>query len=171
MRAADPDFAADVVSVIQESIQDLSPWLLWAQQVPTLEEEEEILRSSLERFQAREEFRYYLFERSSGAFVGVCGMVPFDWRVPRFDIGYWVRSSFSRKGYITEVAGALTDLCFERFGARRVQIRMSTRNERSAKVPERLGFQLEGVLRNDSLHPDGSPRDTKGYTRLAPSST
>ncbi len=168
MRAADPSFAADVVSALQESIQDLRPWLVWAQQVPTLEEEEEVLRSSLERFEAREEFRYYLFERNSGAFVGVCGVVPLDWRVPKFDIGYWVRSSFGRKGYITEAAGTLTDLCFKHLGARRVQIRMSACNERSAKVPERLGFQLEGVLRNDSLHPDGSPRDTKVYARLAP---
>ncbi len=168
MRAADPSFATDVVSALQESLQDLSPWLLWAQEVPTLEAEEEILRSSRKRFEAREVFRYYLFERSSGAFVGVCGIVPLDWRVLKFDIGYWVRSSFGRKGYITEAAGALTDLCFEHFGARRVQIRMSARNERSVKVPERLGFQLEGVLRNDSLHPDGSPRDTKVYARLAP---
>ncbi len=33
-------------------------------------------------------------------------------------------------------------------------------------VPERAGFSFEGVLRSDSVAPDGTPRDTRVYARV-----
>jgi RimJ/RimL family protein N-acetyltransferase len=38
---------------------------------------------------------------------------------------------------------------------------MDTRNERSWRVAERLGFVLEGVLRSDTRDPSGQLRDTR----------
>ena len=36
----------------------------------------------------------------------------------------------------------------------------------SWRVAERLGFTLEGILRQDSLTPQGEPRDTRVYARV-----
>ena len=47
-----------------------------------------------------------------------------------------------------------------------VEIRMSARNMKSKAVPERLGFVLEGMLRNDARHVDGMLRDTCIYARI-----
>ena len=52
---------------------------------------------------------------------------------------------------------------FERLHAARVEIRTDVDNSRSWKIPERLGFALEGVLRRDTRTPDGELRDTKVY--------
>ena len=166
LRAPDPAFTAEIVAAVEESIDDLRPWLDWAQQVPTLEFQRDWSRQARERFRARRELPYFFFERDSGLLVGACGIVSLDWRVPKFEIGYWVRSSRSGRGYVTEAAGTLTRLAFAALEARRVVIRTSSRNRRSAAVAERLGFELEGVLRNDGLHPDGSLRDTLLYARV-----
>lgn len=56
-------------------------------------------------------------------------------------------SSEDRKGYITETVQLLTRLAFDRLGASRVDIYVDPRNVRSRRVPERLGFVLEGTLR------------------------
>ena len=85
-----------------------------------------------------------------------------DWNVPRFEIGYWVRRRFEGQGYVTEAADAIARFAFGALGARRVEIRMDDRNERSWRVAERLGFRLEGVLRNESRE-GGGLRDTRIY--------
>ena len=58
-------------------------------------------------------------------------------------------------------------VALEDLGAKRVEIRTSTRNAKSWLIPERLGFTLDGILRSDARHIDGSLRDTKGYSKTA----
>ena len=94
------------------------------------------------------------------------GLHRFDWNVPRFEVGYWVRSSAQGRGYIAEAVQTLTRFAFDALQARRVEIRMSTANERSRAVAVRCGFTFEGVLRADSLGVDGQVRDTAVYARV-----
>jgi RimJ/RimL family protein N-acetyltransferase len=91
-----------------------------------------------------------------------------DWSVPRFEIGYWVRRCFVGQGYITEAVRGVTRFAFETLGARRVEIRCDARNERSRRVAERSGFELEATLRNHAVAVDGELRDTLIYARLEP---
>ena len=69
---------------------------------------------------------------------------------------------------VTEAAAALADLCFDRLDARRVELRMDDRNAASWRVAERIGFTLEGVLRDDSLTPANVVRSTRVYARVRP---
>jgi RimJ/RimL family protein N-acetyltransferase len=168
LRAPHPDYAEAVRAAVIESLPELRVFMPWAQQEPTLEFQREWSAESRKRFMARSELNYMLFERDGGALVGACGVPGLDWSIPKFEIGYWVRSSRARRGYITEAVGALTRVAFEQLGARRVEIRMSSQNLRSSLVAQRLGFKLEGVLRHDGRHPDGTIRDTLVFARIDP---
>jgi ribosomal-protein-serine acetyltransferase len=64
---------------------------------------------------------------------------------------------------MTEAVVAATAFAFEQLSARRVEIRIDDRNERSCRVAERAGLLLEGVMRCDALDPEGKPRDTRVY--------
>ena len=101
-----------------------------------------------------------------GRIVGSSGLHRIDWSVPSFEIGYWVRTPDSGQGYATEAVEAIGSFAFEKLGARRIEIRADTRNTRSRAIPEKLGYQLEGVLRHDCLHVDGRLRDTAVYARI-----
>ena len=86
-----------------------------------------------------------------------------DWTVPRFEIGYWCRTSRVGHGYVSEAVAAITRFAFETLHAARVEIRTDVANSRSFRIAERLGFTLEGILRRDSRTPDGELRDTRVY--------
>jgi ribosomal-protein-serine acetyltransferase len=159
-----PDFATEMNAAVAGSIDALRPTMEWAQRVPTVEECREHQQSARDAFLAGEDFQLILFR--GDRIVGSTGLHRVDWSVPKFEIGYWVRTSDERKGYVTEAVATLTDLVFETLGGRRLEIRASALNLRSRAVPERLGFALEGILRNDALDPDGAVRDTAVYAKV-----
>ena len=151
---------------VVESIDQLKPWMPWAQAQPTLEQSELVCRQMAAHFAQRSDLPFFIFERGSGRLIGGTGLHRFDWSVPRFEIGYWVRRSEQGHGLITEAVQTLVRLAFDGLRARRVEVRMSSMNHRSRAVAERCGFTLEGVLRQDSLGVDGQPRDTAVYARV-----
>lgn len=156
-RAAD---AAELRQAITESHAELLPWMPWARRVPTAAEAVANCTLAESAFAAGTDYRLHLFLAGTDTLIGGSGMHNVDWTVPKVEIGYWVRTPCAGHGYVTEAVRAITAYALDVLGARRVEIRMSTRNERSRRIPERLGFVLEGVLRNDARHLDGSLRDT-----------
>ena len=138
----------------------------WADHIPTLAEAEENCRKAEESFREGSDNRLHLFLRESLFFVGGSGLHRIDWSVPKVEIGYWIRTSCSGKGYITEAVREITRYALYELQAHRVEIRMSSRNAKSRRVPERLGFTFEGTLRNDARHVDGSLRNTCVYAKI-----
>jgi RimJ/RimL family protein N-acetyltransferase len=80
--------------------------------------------------------------------------------VPSFEIGYWCRTRFEGRGYITEAVRAISRFAFNELGARRLEIRCDARNERSARVAQRAGYQLEGRFHNHRIDSSGQLQDS-----------
>jgi RimJ/RimL family protein N-acetyltransferase len=138
---------------IVESFAELHQWVPWARTLPTIDDSERL--------------PLMMFRATDGEYIGGSGFPRLDWTVPRFEIGYWCRTSCVGHGYVAEAVAAETRLAFESFNARRVELRIDERNARSRRVAERLGFELEARLRRDSLGPDGSVRNTLVYSLIA----
>jgi RimJ/RimL family protein N-acetyltransferase len=166
VRAVRPGEGAGINAAVVESIEELKPWMPWAQTVPTVEESEVHGRKAHAKFHAREDLIYRGWLKGTDTFVAGSGLHRIDWSVPKFEIGYFVRTSMAGKGYVTEVVHAMERLAFETLSAERVEIRCDDANERSWRVAERCGFKLEGVLRCDSRGTDGAVRDTRVYSRV-----
>lgn len=71
---------------------------------------------------------------------------------------------YEGKGLMSAAVSALEKTCFE-IGFNRVEIRCSSLNLNSAGVPKRLGYKLDGTLRQDSLE-KGKYRDTLVFSKL-----
>lgn len=159
-------------AAVCESLNELKPWMPWAQTVPSIEESEAVMRNLQAKFILRSDLTYQFYLRlpgseQAGRLLGGTGLHRFDWAVRRFEIGYWIRTSAQGQGYVSEAVQALARMAFDELRARRVEIRMDERNLRSRAVAERCGFEFEGVLRRDALSPNGEPRDTRVYSRIA----
>jgi RimJ/RimL family protein N-acetyltransferase len=169
LRAVTSGSGARVNEAIVESHAQLAPWMPWANPCPKPDDSEEWCRRAQARFIVRDDLQYhgYLLDRSD-TFVCSAGLFNLNWSVPRGEVGYWLRTRFTGQGYMTEAVNALCTMAFEKLAMQRIELRCNDRNLRSARVAERAGFQLEGVLRHQALSADGTLRDSRVYARLRP---
>ena len=158
---------AELNAAILESWEELHDWVPFAKVKPKLEESEENVRRAQARFLLREDLRISIYDKETGEFAGSTGLHRIKWEIPSFEIGYWARRSFAGRGYVTEAANAITRYAFEQLKAKRVELRYSTKNDKSIAIAKRLGFDYEGCLRNEHLSPSGNElRDMFVYSRL-----
>lgn len=159
--------ALDVWNAKQNSLPALREWMLWAQDEPELHETEENLRKAVADFITRKDLRFHIYSKETGEFVGASGLHSINWSIPKFEIGYWLATEFEGNGYITEAVQRIEQFAFEQLGARRVEIRCDEENVKSRSVAERVGFILEGILKQDSLSPEGNVlRNTCIYAKI-----
>ncbi len=159
-----------VNAAILESYDDLRLTMPWASSKPSIEDSEEFVRQAAANWIIKADEEPYLplfmYNAANMDFVGSTGYHHIDWDIPSFEIGYWIRSSYSRQGFMTEAVNALTRYAFLELEAKRVQITCDVLNLRSKKIPEKLGYCLEATLKNHRINPeDGSVSDTLLYAR------
>ncbi|MDX1412838.1 MAG: GNAT family N-acetyltransferase [Candidatus Promineifilaceae bacterium] len=147
-----PGDGEELHTAVSESLAELRPWMPWATDLMTAKQYEARVREGQLKFLSREDLWMMLLLKGTNIIIGGSGLHRIDWNVPKFEIGYWVRSRYGRKGYISEAVEAITKFAFDELGARRVEIRCDALNERSAAIPRRLGFELEGTIHNDDRH-------------------
>jgi RimJ/RimL family protein N-acetyltransferase len=150
-----------VYEAIQASLNELKPWMPFAHMNQTEQDVEANIRESIAKFMTREDLRLHVFNKVTGEFIGSSGLHRINWDIPKFEIGYWINTRFSGKGYITESTEAITKFAFTELNAKRVEIRCDPRNTKSRSIPEKLGFTLEGILKNEGISVESKePRDT-----------
>ncbi|WP_342042352.1 GNAT family N-acetyltransferase [Bacillus sp. OTU2372] len=162
-----PGDGKKVFEAIQASLNELKRWMPWANREQTEQEVEANMRDAHAKFLTREDLRLHIFNRETGEFIGASGLHRMNWEVPKFEIGYWINTSLSGNGYITEAAEAITEFAFQELNAKRVEIRCDSKNTKSRAIPEKLGFTLEGILKNDGISADRQElRDTCIYAKI-----
>jgi RimJ/RimL family protein N-acetyltransferase len=163
-----PGDGKEIHAAVMESLDELRPWMPWAVgKVLNAKEYEIRVREGQLKFLSREDLWMMLLLKGTQTIIGGTGLHRINWSVPKFEIGYWVRTSYARQGYITEAVAGLTDFAFGILGAKRVEIRCDARNARSAAVPERLGFVHEATLRHDDRHHKTNQlRDTMIFAKI-----
>ncbi len=108
---------------------------------------------------------YVVFERPErsahplgrGRFVGMIDLHSFDTSLSRCQLGYVADVAMQGRGLMREAVQAVMDHG-EALGIHRFEVWSDTRNVRSIRFAERLGFEREGVLRA-AVQLDGRPVD------------
>lgn len=160
-----------VNEAVLESFNELHEFMDWAEEKPTIDDSEEYVRLSVANWilKKNEEpyLPLYIFDKVTKQFIGATGYHNFNWSIPCVETGYWIRKSCSGKGYMTEAINALTQYAFNQLGVKRLAITCDVDNIRSKKIPERLGYTLEGRLRNNRRKPiTGELSDTLIFSRI-----
>jgi RimJ/RimL family protein N-acetyltransferase len=155
LRRARPELSDEIYDATVASFDELHQWMTWANEVPTREALAEFLNSAQILFDRDEDCNYALIEKSSGEVVGSSGL-HFKGDPDSREIGYWVRSDRTRRGYATSAARALTEAAFRFLPIDRVTIRMDKANLASAAVPPKIGFRL--------LCEEVRPHETPGHS-------
>jgi RimJ/RimL family protein N-acetyltransferase len=151
---------------VLESLEKLKPWLPWATKAPPVDETEEFVRRGAATFILREDLPMLIFRKEDGIYLGGIGLHRIHWDVPAFEIGYWLRTSAHSNGYMIEAVNGMTKFGFEVLNAERMEIRCDTRNEKSAAVARRAGYQQEALFRRDARDTSGNLRDTYVFAMI-----
>lgn len=166
IRAARTGDGAAVHEAVEESLAELRPWMPWAHGPQSAEASEAHARQAQADFLARRDLTLFLFRLEDGRFVGGSGLHRIDWTIPRFEIGYWVRSSMTGRGFATEAVRRIARFAFDDLDAERVEIWCDARNERSAAVARRAGFPLEARLNRNRRDTSGELSDSLCFALL-----
>lgn len=151
---------------INASLKELKRWMPFAQKEQSVEEAEIVIRKGYVNFLNRSDLRLLVFKKDTGEFIASSGLHRINWEVPKFEIGYWIDTRFSGQGYMTEAVQGITDFAVRELNARRIEIRCDSLNTKSRAIPERLGFTLDCILKNDEVSVDGNIRDTCVYSKI-----
>jgi RimJ/RimL family protein N-acetyltransferase len=165
-RAGDGEKVHAAVVASLDALRRFPASLGWAMETPSLAASEAFCRSGFANFSARRDFPLLMLLRGTDTVVGSGGLHRVDWSVPKFEIGWWGRTGYTRQGLLTEGVVGILAFGFDILGARRIFALPDDENTASCRLCERVGMQLEGVLRNERAEPGGGLRHTKLYASI-----
>lgn len=100
--------------------------------------------------------RHFVIE-VQGVLAGGIGFDPFAGeRTGTASFGYWLGRAYWGRGIATEAARLLADYALHTSGLRRLEAKVFEQNVPSARVLQKVGFSLEGVLRGAYLDRHGT---------------
>lgn len=149
--------AKDIYTVIDNDRDHLKEWLAWVDSVTSYENTEANIKQRTEDFNSKKAASFFVYYK--GQWVGSVGFINLDNMNHNGEIGYWLSSKFGGKGLMTECVKACITYGFEQLNLHRILIKCNAGNVKSAAIPQRLGFKLEGTLREDRLR-ENSYTDT-----------
>jgi RimJ/RimL family protein N-acetyltransferase/predicted enzyme related to lactoylglutathione lyase len=158
LRKYERSMAELMFSFVDQDRQRLRQFLPWVDHMRTAEDEISFIKMASQEWDAFETFGYGIFRNKDKQYMGNIGLHAIEWEHDRCEIGYWILGKYEGHGYVSESVTTLERVCFDR-GFHRIEIRCSSKNLRSAGVPIRCGYRLEGSLTQDAIEL-GSYRDT-----------
>lgn len=167
LRTLLPGDGAALHEAVIASLPALQPWMPWAMEPMDAEAYEVYVRKQHLKFLAREDLGLLILLKDGGTIIGGTGLHTLDWEVPKFEIGYWVRTGYEGQGYVTEAVLGVVDFAFRELNAERLEIQCDASNVRSAAVARRAGFVLEAHQKREARnHYNGELRDTLLFALL-----
>ena len=111
---------------------------------------------------------FTVWDVATGTIVGMTTYMNIDHANRRLEIGHtWYAGRVQRTGLNTEAKRLLLAHAFETLGCIAVEFRTHVLNRQSRRAIERLGANLDGILRSHQVSPDGALRDTCVYSIIA----
>lgn len=95
------------------------------------------------------EFIYGIWHKTSTELVGQLKVKGVMWDIPAAELSYFIGKSWQRRGFAAEAIASVSRALIDRLNFRRVSLRIIASNIASLRLAEKLGFQREGLHRNE----------------------
>ncbi|GAB2605517.1 N-acetyltransferase [Paractinoplanes abujensis] len=134
----EPAWAPEALVAIKESLPELREFLPWATEAYNLDDAVDYITRSQEGWAEGDQFNYAIFT-SVGELVGSIGLMT-RMGPGVLEIGYWMRTPYAGRGFMTAAVDALTRVALTLPGIDRVAIKHDEANRASAAVAVKAGF-------------------------------
>jgi N-acetyltransferase len=152
---------------LQDAARDGELWKLWYTFIPP----PEAMAAEIERrlgLLAKDSMLPFTVLDAEGRVAGMTTYMNVDGANRRVEIGStWYAQRVQRTPLNTECKLMLLTHAFDTLNCIAVEFRTHRLNTQSRRAIERLGAQLDGILRSHQISPNGSLRDTAVYSITA----
>ncbi len=145
LRLLAPEHAGQFFELVYQNRRHIGEWMFWVGDDYSLADAEAHIKIALEKSAANNGFEAGIW--FDNQLAGCVRYNYIDWAHKNTELGYWLAAASQGRGLATLACRAMTDYAFTKLGLNRVEIRCMSENWRSRRIPERLGFTQEGVLR------------------------
>jgi len=156
--------AADIFNIINRERDYLGKWLPFVAFTKTIDDTRNYIRSILRL--PKDQTDYVFVIRYQRQTVGLAGFKDTDRINLKTEIGYWLSQSFQGKGIMIRSVKGLIRFAFNELGLNCIKIRCAVGNSPSRHIPQKLGFQLEGIERAGERMQNGEFVDLEDYSLL-----
>lgn len=141
------EHAPALVAAAQESIDEVNPWLPWCTKEFLLPQATEWIASQAQAFAMGSAYEFAILGKG-GEYLGGGGINSVNKDNNFANVGYWIKTSASKKGYATQALQALIEWGKLNTQLKRFEVVVAEANEASRRVAEKAGGQLEVKARN-----------------------
>ncbi|UFJ39748.1 GNAT family N-acetyltransferase [Brevibacillus humidisoli] len=142
--------AAEVFAVIDANRTHLRQWLPWVDDTASVDDSAAFIKTTISGREQNQGLTFGI--RLADKLVGTISVHGINWADRKTTLGYWLAADAQGMGLMTASVRAYLDhLVFGEWQLNRVQIAAAVENQKSRAIPERLGFRLEGIFRQNQL--------------------
>lgn len=141
--------ARELLMIVAHSRAELGRFMTWPREMTELEHARRFIALGREGWLTERTARFAMVERTTGELLGTVELDAVDFRRSQGELGYWIRTDRAGLGYTTEAARAVLFYAFGTLSLHKVRADVAVGNTPSARVLDKLGFSLEGTLRED----------------------
>jgi ribosomal-protein-serine acetyltransferase len=134
---------------VSASIGELQPWLPWAESYDR-GVAQRFVRESVGAWSEGRAFDFTIRGIDDpNRHIGNVSVWPTSQQNNIGEVGYWIRSDETGNGLGAEATTRAMQIGFEEMGLHKVQLRIAVGNMASDRIAEKLGFVMEGTLRDE----------------------
>jgi ribosomal-protein-serine acetyltransferase len=145
LRLFEPHHAEELNALIERNFDHIKKWSAWLKDDRSIDNTHAFIKRNLKQFADGEGFAVGIW--FEGEMAGQIEFNYLDWKNRKTEIGCWLGEFFQGKGLATKSCGVMTDYAFNELKLNRVEMQCGVENTKSRKIPEKLGFQEEGIIR------------------------
>ena len=130
-----------------DSKEEIKIWLPWCHSEYKIEETSGWVNFCEFAWESKTEFNFGIFDSETNEFIGGCGLNQINWLHKIANLGYWIGTRFTGKGFASSAAKLCAEFGFEELKLNRIEIVAAEKNIASQKVAKKAGATKECLAR------------------------
>ena len=158
-----PDDVPPLFDATRESIKELCGGMAWCHPNYSFQDCQAFISNSAADWKRGKKYSFVIFDIRKGTFLGSIGLSSVDRDRKCANLGYWVRTSMTRRGIASIAAKLIAKFGFEELGLNRLELLILDKNKNSQRVADQVGATFENRLKK-RLMINGTSHDALLYS-------
>lgn len=163
LKIALPNQAKAIYTTINANRKYLDRFLPWVKETKRVQDTQKFLKTQLPNTLVMENLVLSIWYQE--IFAGMISLQKNDPYNKGGVIGYWLAQEYEGMGIMTKGVNKLIEFAFKKLKLHRIEIECAIDNVKSQKIPEKLGFHREAIMK-EAINDHGKYVDSILYAKI-----